>query len=56
LFKLQEELVFVSLQLEARLLTEIEGFAQKKGIESTEQALIQVVEEFFREHRDGKAA
>jgi hypothetical protein len=54
--KLQGEFIFVSLQLDAHLVAEIEAFAHEKGIESTEQALITALVEFFRDHRDCKTA
>jgi hypothetical protein len=50
------ETIFVSLQVDALLVAEIEAFAQKKEIDSTEGALLQALKEFFRDHRDGKAA
>jgi hypothetical protein len=50
------EFIFVSLQLEAHLLAEIQAFAEKRGIQSTEQALIVALVEFFRDHKNCAAA
>lgn len=57
---MQRKSIQFALQLDAKLVAELEAYGERLGLGTPEQAIIKALDEFFREHRncrrDEKAA
>lgn len=49
---MQRKMIGMQLQLDAKLVAEIEAYGEKRNIQTAEQALVKALEEFFHDHRE----